>query len=118
MSSEIGLGGVNAIPLWNPLPNMNLASNLRHKYCTLGDVGIFKHDGTFEVMFNILLSRAENEEMKYTLPPSFEPLKLHTKKTPFTEDITHFTTLNFDRCNEEEIRFVVLYGLGIRHVNC
>ncbi|PPQ90256.1 hypothetical protein CVT25_013081 [Psilocybe cyanescens] len=106
MESNLKLGGVYTIPLWDPYPNMNLDPKLQHKHCSLGDVGIFRNDGGFDVLFNVFLSKEENLGMQYRPPPSFAPLDfeaMNAFRKPFTTDKTCYSTANFQRCKEEEI---------------
>ncbi|KAH9484524.1 hypothetical protein JR316_0004006 [Psilocybe cubensis] len=108
----MGIGSRHAIPLWIPYPNVNLSAHLRPKHCSVGDVGILRHDGSFEVVFNALMSRAENEEMHYKITPSFQPLVLQVERVPLVSQSTSYMTNNLVRCNEEEIGFQTILVKG------
>lgn len=93
----------NAICLWSPDTNQNVAQDLQEKHCTLGDVGMFDSSSNFEVFFNIFMSREENIQMNYRPPENFSPLEARHYGIirPVLEDNNQICTSDFRKIHIE-----------------
>jgi len=74
------LGGQNTktpiVPLWNPSPNHGDGRHLTETRITPGCVGFFNADGGFHVMFNILKTKSQNENLGYNLPRDYRDFEM------------------------------------------
>jgi len=76
--SHLVLGGrIEKSPtifLWNPSPDSRDAEPnlLAQKRISPGCVGYFNANGGFHVLFNILKTRKQNEDLGYTVPHGYQ----------------------------------------------
>ena len=65
----------HGFPLWIPQPNMRLPRSYRRQGVSIGDVGIFAWDGSFDFLFNVCLP-AGHPNNPDELPEGFSRLVL------------------------------------------
>ena len=65
----------HGFPLWIPQPNMRLSRSYRRQGVSIGDVGIFAWDGSFDFLFNVCLP-AGHPNNPDELPEGFSCLVL------------------------------------------
>lgn len=69
-------------PLWCPQPSSNLPVVYQRRGIDIGDVGIMRADGTFDVCFNIYSDIHHSTLDHDRVPENFQPLQ-----SPATSDI-------------------------------
>ena len=76
--SHMVIGGQNdkaaIVALWNPSPDRRDADSdfLQRKRISPGCVGYFNSSGGFHVLFNVLRTKKQNEDLGYKVPPGYK----------------------------------------------